>query len=91
MSRPPIPTTTSPYWVEQARIRRIREATDILAEQREEAERLAIVPVEPCRITPESRSPVVARPGSHHAAAAFKVGQEDEYIDVMQGRYGGEH
>jgi hypothetical protein len=34
---------------------------------------------------------VVARPGSHHAAAAFKVGQEDEYINVMQGRYGGEH
>jgi hypothetical protein len=36
--------------------------------------------------------PVIsARPGSHYAAAAYKAGREDEYIDAMNGRYGGEY
>ena len=35
--------------------------------------------------------PVVsAKPGSHYAAAAFKAGREDDYIDAMNSRYGGE-
>jgi hypothetical protein len=35
--------------------------------------------------------PVIsARPGSHYAAAAFKAGREDDYIDAMKSRYGGE-
>ena len=33
---------------------------------------------------------ISARPGSHYAAAAFKAGREDDYIDAMNGRYGGE-
>jgi hypothetical protein len=35
--------------------------------------------------------PVIsARPGSQHAAAAYRAGREDEYIDAMASRYGGE-
>jgi hypothetical protein len=34
--------------------------------------------------------PLVAKPGSHWAAAAFKAGREDEYINDMQARYGGD-
>ena len=35
--------------------------------------------------------PVIsARPGSHYAAAAFKSGREDDYIDAMASRFGGE-
>jgi hypothetical protein len=85
-----VPTTLSPYWVEQARLRRIREANQLLAEQQEEEDRLGLVPVEPCRIPPECRAPIVVKPGSHNAAAAHKAGREDEWIDAMQGRYGGE-
>jgi hypothetical protein len=90
MSKPPIPTTLSPYWADQARRRRVREANQILAEQQEEEDRLAIVPLEPCRIPPECRTDIVVKPGNQHAQAAFKEGREDEYIDAMQGRYGGE-
>jgi hypothetical protein len=90
MSKRLIPTTTSPYWIEQARLRRIREANDILAEQQEEADRLSIVPIEPCRIPPEGRTDMGIKPGNQHAQEAFKEGREDEYIDRMQGRYGGE-
>ena len=90
MSKPPIPTTISPYWANQARLRRIREANDILAEQQEEADRLATVPIEPCRIPPECRSDIVIKPGHQHAAAAFKAGLEDEYSDRMRSKYGGE-
>jgi hypothetical protein len=90
MSKPPIPTTTSPYWIEQARLRRIREANDILAEQQEEQDRLNLVPLEPCRMTPEGRGDIVIALGNQHAQAAFKEGREDEYIDRMKSRYGGE-
>ena len=90
MSNRPIPTTTSPYWIEHARLRRIREANDILAEQQEEEDRLNTVPLEPCRIPPECRSDIVIAPGNQHAQAAFKEGREDEYIDRMKSRYGGE-
>jgi len=90
MSKPPIRPTTSPYWVEHARLRRIREANDILAEQQEEADRLSLVPVEPCRVPPECRTPIVIKPGSQHSAAAYKAGREDEYIDRMKSRYGDE-
>ena len=34
--------------------------------------------------------PVVIKPGSQHAAAAFKAGEEDEYSNRMNYRYGGE-
>jgi hypothetical protein len=90
MSNRPIPTTTSPYWIEHARLRRIREANDILAEQQEEEDRLNVVPLEPCRTPPECRSDIVIAPGNQHAQAAFKEGREDEYIDRMKSRYGGE-
>jgi len=90
MSKPPIRPTTSPYWVEQARLRCIRERNDLLAEQQEEADRLSLVPVEPCRITPEGRPDIVIAPGNQHAQAATKEGREDEYIDRMKSRYGGE-
>jgi hypothetical protein len=90
MSKPPIRPTTSPYWIEHARLRRIREANDILAEQQEEEDRLNTFPIEPCRIPPECRTDIVIAPGSQHAQAAFKEGREDEYVDTMQGRYGGD-
>jgi hypothetical protein len=90
MSKPPVPATLSPYWIEQARLRRIREANDILAELQEEQDRLDLVPLEPCRIPPECRTPIVIKPGNQHAQAAFKEGREDEYIDRMKSRYGGE-
>ena len=90
MSKPPVPATLSPYWVEQARLRRIREQNDILAEQQEEQDRLSWVPLEPCRIPPECRTDIVIAPGNQHAQAAFKAGREDEYIDRMRGRFGGE-
>jgi hypothetical protein len=76
--------------VEHARLRRIREANDILAEQQEEEDRLNTFPVEPCRIPPECSTPIVVLPGSQHAAAAYRAGQEDEYIDATNGRFGGE-
>ena len=34
--------------------------------------------------------PLTIKPGSHHAAAAFREGREDEYIDRMRSKYGGE-
>jgi hypothetical protein len=37
-----------------------------------------------------ARSPLVVKPGNQHAQAAFKAGREDEYIDRMRSRYGGE-
>jgi hypothetical protein len=49
------------------------------------------VPLEPCRIPPECRSDIVIKPGSQHAQVATKEGREDEYIDAMQGRYGGDY
>lgn len=33
---------------------------------------------------------IVIEPGSHHAAAAFKAGREDEYSNRMKQKYGGE-
>jgi len=90
MSKAPIPTTKSPYWIEHARLRRIREANDILAEQQEEEDRLNLVPLEPCRIPTECRSDIVIAPGNQHAQAATKEGREDEYIDRMRSKFGGE-
>jgi hypothetical protein len=90
MSKPPIPTTTSPYWIEHARRRRVQERNQLLAELQEEEDRLNLVPLEPCRIPPECRGDIVIAPGNQHAQAAFKEGREDEYIDAMKGRYGGE-
>jgi hypothetical protein len=87
----PIRPTTSPYWVEEARLRRIREANDVLAELQEEQDRLNLVPLEPCRIPPECRGDIVIAPGNQHAQAAFKEGREDEYIDRMKSKYGGEY
>ncbi len=34
--------------------------------------------------------PAPVRPGSHNAAAAYRLGCEDEWIDRMATRYGGE-
>jgi hypothetical protein len=36
------------------------------------------------------RPPLVIQPGNQHAAAAFAVGREDEYIDRMRSKFGGE-
>jgi hypothetical protein len=90
MSKPPIRPTTSPYWIEHARRRREEEKNRLIAEQQEEEDRLNIVPLEPCRIPPECRIDLTIKPGSQHAQAAFKEGREDEYIDRMRGRFGGE-
>jgi hypothetical protein len=90
MSRPPIATTLSPYWANHARLRRIREQNQLIAEQQEEADRLSLVPLEPCRIPPECRADIVIAPGNQHAQAAFKAGREDDYIDAMKSRFGGE-
>jgi len=38
----------------------------------------------------DAKPVISARPGSHYAAAAFKAGREDDYIDAMNSRYGGE-
>jgi hypothetical protein len=91
MSKPPIRATTSPYWIEHARRRREEEKNRLLAEQQEEQDRLDLMPLEPCRITPEGRGDIVIAPGNQHAQAAFKEGMEDQYIDAMQGRYGGDY
>jgi hypothetical protein len=91
MSKRPVPTTLSPYWIEHARRRREEEKNRLLAEQQEEQDRLDLVPLEPCRIPPECRIDLVVKPGSQHAQAAFKAGMEDEYIDRMKGRYGGDY
>jgi len=37
-----------------------------------------------------ARTPLVVKPGNQHAQAAFKARREDEYIDRMRSRYGGE-
>jgi len=91
MSKAPVPTTKSPYWIEHARRHREEEKNRLLAEQQEEQDRLDLVPLEPCRIPPECRTDIVIKPGSHHAQAATKAGAEDHYIDAMQGRYGGDY
>lgn len=39
---------------------------------------------------PADDQPLALRPGSHHAAAWFKAGLEDEYIDGMKNAYGDE-
>jgi len=90
MSKPPIPTTISPYWERERQLRIIREQLSWIAEQQEEQDRLDLVPLEPCRIPPECRADIVIKPGNHHAQAAAKAGREDEYIDRMRGRFGGE-
>jgi hypothetical protein len=67
--------------VEQARK---RLATDDQAEPLTVETDLGQVLEEP------ARPPLVIKPGNQHAAAAFKAGREDEYIDRMRSRYGGE-
>lgn len=37
-----------------------------------------------------ARAPLVVKPGIHNARAAFRAGREDEYIDRMRSKYGGE-
>jgi hypothetical protein len=91
MSKAPVPTTLSPYWANQARLRALREQDALLAELQEEQDRLSIVPLEPCRIPPECRGDIVIAPGNQHAQAAYKAGREDEYIDRMKSRYGGDY
>lgn len=53
---------------------------------------IANEPADPEQTTAAAASaPVIsARPGSHYAAAAYKAGREDDYIDAMNSRYGGE-
>lgn len=36
------------------------------------------------------KPPVIVRPGNYYARQAMKDGNEDEYIDRMKARYGGE-
>lgn len=89
MSKPkPIPAYRSPYDIEHARRCRIAEKNQHLAEILEDDNMASIF--EPCRVPPEGRSDIVIKPGNQHAAAAFRAGREDEYIDRMKGRYGGE-
>ena len=35
-------------------------------------------------------TPLVIKPGSQHAQAAYEAGREDEYSNRMKARYGGE-
>jgi hypothetical protein len=42
------------------------------------------------KVLDEQRPPLVIKPGNQHARAAFRAGREDEYIDRMRSRYGGE-
>ena len=90
MSRRLIPTTTSPYWIEWREAEAERARNQLIAEQQEEEDRLNTFPIEPCRIPTECRADIVIAPGNQHAQAATKEGREDEYIDRMRGRYGGE-
>lgn len=48
----------------------------------EQPEHLPTAEARPC--------PVPVKPGSHNAAAAYRAGCEDEWIDRMAARYGGE-
>jgi hypothetical protein len=45
--------------------------------------------LEPASPARHCKAPV--RPGSHNAAAAYRAGCEDEWIDRMQSRYDGEY
>jgi hypothetical protein len=38
----------------------------------------------------DAHTKIVIKPGNQHAQAATKRGREDEYIDKMKSRYGGE-
>jgi hypothetical protein len=53
-----------------------------------------LAPVEPLEVpevAPEARPcPAPVRPGSHNAAAAYRLGCEDEWADRMKAKYGGE-
>lgn len=49
------------------------------------------VPQEPEEPVAEARPcPAPVRPGSHNAAAAYRMGCEDEWADRMKNKYGGE-
>jgi hypothetical protein len=45
---------------------------------------------EPLMVEEPALPPLVIKPGYIHARAAYRAGREDEYIDRMQSRYGGE-
>ena len=57
--------------------------------------RITIIRIEddepaPALAPPQHVQPVTAQPGSQWAAAAARQGREDEYIDAMRSRFGGE-
>ena len=86
---------TGIQWLEiyepaRAALMRLTAQADRQAEAAEAARQsdLESCAFEPCRIPPECRTPV--RPGSHNAMAAFAAGCEDEWIELMKARYGGE-
>lgn len=71
-----------------AELMRKVERNQHLAELEEDQFERTFVPMEPCRVPPECRTPI--KPGSHFAAAAERDGSEDEYANRMKARYGGE-
>lgn len=74
----------NPYDDEMLRLARLRQ----IARERQEEEDAAREWAE--YRANQARFPVKPRPGHHNAAAAAKAGREDEYIDAMKNRYGGE-
>jgi hypothetical protein len=66
--------------VEEARKRMARE---------DQAEPLT-VETDIGQVLDEPAAPLVIKPGTQHARAAFRAGREDDYSDRMRSRYGGE-
>jgi hypothetical protein len=49
-----------------------------------------MVETDMAQVLEEQLPKLVIEPGSHHAAAAFRAGREDDYSDRMRSKYGGE-
>jgi hypothetical protein len=49
-----------------------------------------MVETDMAKVLEEQLPKLVIEPGSHHAAAAFRAGREDDYSDRMRSKYGGE-
>ena len=77
MSRP----TLSDYEIEQARVRRMQDQAADEYDRRHDAD---VVPLEPCAIPDELRTPATLG----MAGRARSAGCEDEYDNALEARYG---
>ena len=66
----------------------VDEARKRLARE-DQAEPL-MVETDMAKVLEEQLPKLVIEPGSHHAAAAFRAGRDDDYADRMRSKYGGE-